>query len=352
MKKRIIVAYKFDNQNISVEVVEKTNYGSFLAYKNTITNLYLNPSYLNNFIYRTKYEIEKTIKAKITDVVIIVKNSQIYPISKKIISKDNVQGLSNNEIAKKLYYLEKENGYYLFDYEIFSKIDKKSLISLSLLNWNEAKMIFSLMKQNNLNVLRMYEYDFLENISNGNNFKNGVATFLKLSNHDLKIEVSKNYVNFLEFKYDFGINYLIKALSKELKITENEAKIKLNLWSHNLHAEEDLKINTLVSNFLELIKNTINSNIEKLKIDKNNLQVNLSKEFNIFNKILLNNEDFSGINNKIMGNKTSLISYEMLGLINLLDNHFTNTIKEMTITSELFVIDTEQFNNYSFNYKK
>ncbi|MBN4089183.1 hypothetical protein [Mycoplasma enhydrae] len=354
MKEQIIVAYKFDSEYISVEVVKQTNLGYLPIYQYSAINLYSNPSYLNNFIYRTKNEIQELIKAKITNVVIVIKNSINYQISKKIISKENdvINKLSNEDLAKKLYYLEKENGYYLFGYEIFSKIDDRKLISLSLLNWKEAKMIFSLMKQNNLNVIRMYDNDFLENISNGNNFKNGVATFLKLTNQHLKIEISKNYVNFLELKLDFGLNYLINNLQNKLNLSESEAKIKLNLWANNLHADNELEIESIVKDYLSLISNVIIENANKLNINKDNIQLNISQEFNMFKKVLLNDEDLKMFYGKLIEAKKSFISYEMLGLLNLIDNQYTNTIKEMTITSELFVVDTEQFSNYSFNYKK
>lgn len=44
----------------------------------------------------------------------------------------------------------------------------------------------------------------------------------------------------------------------------------------------------------------------------------------------------------------------MLGIISLIDNNAQNTIKEMTITSELFALDTYNLENknYSFNYNK
>ncbi|CRH46023.1 Uncharacterised protein [Chlamydia trachomatis] len=122
----------------------------------------------------------------------------------------------------------------------------------------------------------------------------------------------------------------------------------------NLHAGDSKEIEILVKKYLFLVEKECSSFNMKL-LENQNVKFSClnSKITSIFNKF--DNQ----ITKLISFNKESIylneiISNEMLGIISLIDNNTQNTIKEMTITSELFVLDTYNLenNNYSFNYNK
>lgn len=355
MKKRVIVAYKFKVNTFSVEVIEKSSYGNILVYKKETNNTLFNLFDLDSFIKSTKKEIEKTIASKINDVVVIVQNSSDLSIHKKIIlNKSNTSNLTQLDIAKKLYQLEKANKQYLFDYSYIEQKQNENFINLSTLDWNKAKNIFNLFIKNDLNVLRIYDYDFLNNISLDYKKEKGVATLISFEDLSLKIEILKNNICIFKKELKMGIDFLIKLIANHLKISENQAKIELNLWTLNLHAGDSKEIEFLVKKYLFLVEKECSSFNMKL-LENQNVKFSClnSKIASIFNKF--DNQIIKLISfNKESIYLNEIISNEMLGIISLIDNNAQNTIKEMTITSELFVLDTYNLenNNYSFNYNK
>lgn len=349
MKKSVVVAYKIEDNLISVEVIEQNHIGKVLIYSKTRNSNLFNLFEYDNFIAETKNEIESIIKSKIKDVIIILKNSSNLLIHKKIVSNNEINNnFKENEIAKKLYLLQKSNNLYLFDY-LYLNNTNKNLIALRLLDWNIAKNIFILFKKNNLNVLRMFDYDYLKNISFDFTNEQRIASFVSLEDQCLKIEILKNKVSILIKTFDLGIKYLVKLISNELNIDFNKAFIKFNLWALNLHAGDSKKIDLVVEKYLNLVEKEINIFLIQNKIELSKKQILFSSTFNLLKSNLFKNIT---VNNEFEKNN-KLISSEMLGILTLIDNK-VNTIKEMTITSELFVVNETNNNvkNYLFNYKK
>ncbi|BAP39764.1 hypothetical protein [Metamycoplasma canadense] len=354
MKKSIIVAYKFENNSFSIEAIEKKAYGNILIYKNSIKNTFFNLFQIDNFIKETKSELYRITKCQIYDVIVIIQQSSNLKIYNKTISKDlQKNNLDDIKLAEKLYLEQKKINLYLFDYSFIFKDNKKQLINLSMIDWDMAKNIFNLFKKNNLNVLRIYDYDFLKNVSIGKKNNNGVATFINLDNQSLKIEISKNNINIITKETNLGIDYLVNNIANVLKINYSQALIKLNLWSLNLHAGDSIKLDLIIRKYLILVENEITKIANQTRIDKDYLNINLCPKFNLFKKILLNDKSFYLNINHFNLNKNLTISNQMLGIVGLIDNLQNNTIKEMTITSELFVVNPQipDEKKYSFNYK-
>ncbi|CRH46022.1 Uncharacterised protein [Chlamydia trachomatis] len=57
----------------------------------------------------------------------------------------------------------------------------------------------------------------------------GVATLISFEDLSLKIEILKNNICIFKKELKMGINFLIKLIANHLKISENQAKIELNL---------------------------------------------------------------------------------------------------------------------------
>ncbi|MGX9339479.1 hypothetical protein ACWXVO_01950 [Mycoplasma sp. 1890] len=353
MKKSVIIAYKFEVSSFSVEVIEQNSFGNILIYKRSISSTIFNLFELDSFICKTKKEIEATISLTIKNVVVIIQDSPFLKINKKIISNKSNQKLTNYELAKKLYYLEKSNSNYLFDYSYLNNDNNNRLISLNLLEWNVAKNIFNLFKKNNLNILKIYDYEFLKNIYFNQQRDSGIATQIYLDDYSLKLDVLKNDVVIIKKNVNLGIDYLIEFIAKQLKTTKKIAYTKFNLWQCNLNSGNNLLFKKVLGYYLKKINDYVESFLKNIK------DINIKVNFNVSNsKFLETIKTFK--NFKILSYLSDkaycaidVISYEMMGIINLV-NKRQNTIKEMTITSELFILDVNkrEEKGYSFNYKK
>ncbi|QJG66663.1 hypothetical protein HGG64_03075 [Mycoplasma phocoeninasale] len=355
MKKTIIAIYKILNNSFEVEVVEKTSFSVFPIYKTKLEILKFTKNNLMKFVEQTKHKIETIIEGKLSDIVIFIESGQLLSISEKTITINinDIDGLTTN-LGNYFASFLKKQGLYLTDYSLIAKNNAKLFYLLKYIPIEIFQILADVMKINKLNIAKISDLNSLQNYSLLSKHESDYAVFIKLDSNKIDVQLSVNK-NILRSKtIDLGFDMLINQISSKLNLSKSEVLTTIA----NLHKLRMSKIEKdiflICDEFFSTIINFLNDFIEK---KCKNFKLNL---FIFNNKFKYFSFWTNSLNQKhkakryITENTNFLISEEAYGLMNILEN-YSKAQSELTITTELFTIDTIAFNkdnkNHLYNYQ-
>ncbi len=347
MKKTIVVAYKFLNNSCEVEVTEKSNLANFPIYKKTFNSPYLANANLISFVKLTKSEIENLIQGKINDIVIFLENSSNFIVKNKIVATN--KSINENLLINHFVKDFNSNNLCLIDYSIIEKENSKKYFSLSYITLDEAKKLNAIMNSCELNIAKIYDLNYLTANYLLAKHDKKIATFVTMDNNFLTISLASKSGMLKSEKFAIGFDDLINEVASKLNVSYREAYIKTSFLQSNCISNLNNPLFAICNEFVLKIfsKFVLFASKNKTEIYFNNLFFNsLFKNFSFWINSLKNSFDIKSVN--IVSDANILISNEMNGLLLKLDE-YENCENKLTITTELFTIDTLVFSKNKSN---
>lgn len=347
MKKTVVVAYKFLNNSCEVEVIEKSNLASFPIYKKTFNNSYLTNVNLISFVNQTKTEIQDLIQGKINDIVIFLENSSNFTIKNKIVATN--KSINENTLINNFVKYFNENNLCLIDYSLIKKENSKKYFLLSYITFDEAKRLNAIMNSCELNIAKIYDINYLKANHLLTRYNKKIATFVKLDNKFLTISLASKSGVLKSEEFMLGFDELINEIAQKLNVSYKEAYIKTSFLINKEFANLNNPILKICNEFVLKIFSKLIFFIDKNKVEicyKNIFFNSFFNNFSFWVNSLKNSADIKTVS--IVNNSNILISNEMNGLLLKLDEYDTCE-NELTITTELFTIDTLVFNKNKSN---
>ncbi|AXE60716.1 hypothetical protein DA803_01250 [[Mycoplasma] phocae] len=350
MKRTIIVIYKILNSSFEVEVVEKTSSSIFPIFKTKVDILKFTKNNLVKFVEQTKLKIEAIIEGKLNEIVIFIENGQLLPINNKIIKIkiDDVNSLMNNPGSYFASFLNKQ-GFYLTDYSLIAKKNDQLFYLLKYIPLEVFKILEDIMLINKLNIAKICDFNSLQNYSLLPMHKSDTAIFVKLDNKkiDIELSISKNILK--SNTINLGFDVLVDRISSKLNLSKSQILTAIANLNNLRKSKNENDIFLICNEFFLTIINFLNDFVEK---NCNNLKLNLyifNSKFKYFSPWINSLNEKQNLRIFKTEETNFLISKEVFGLMNIIES-YSKKQNELTITTELFTIDTIALNKDNQNH--
>ncbi|TPR53209.1 hypothetical protein [Metamycoplasma neophronis] len=339
MKRIIITAYKFLNNSIEVEVIEKVNFESFPIYKKSINNVSLTKYDLINFVAETKQTIESLINGKLTDVVVFADTNPWFKLHKNLIKVTKTNNVSDSQVTQLLFNKTQNQGEYLIDFNFVNDNETGNFYSITTIPNNAAKNILDIMKISHLNVVKIYDYNNIYNYEIMSKHEAGVAILTSLKSDFVEVKLIKNNCDIISDILQLNIDSILNSLNISNSLSLNQLITKLFALNQQNNFQLKAQINDAMIGFFEKLIVKINQLLIQNQLKPENIKLIFDKNFAMMSNFI-NKISWDFIAKDVMINQPNIfISEEMLGLIKMLE--VAEKIKdEITITTELFSIDT------------
>lgn len=360
MKKTIITTLKFLKNKLEIEAVEQINVHAISIFKNSINSLENDDYQQKLFIKNSKNEIERLIKGKISDVIVLVSTSsdakllvetKCFSIP-KILDADFT---TYNNMIEQMYANKNKKIIKNVNINFVEKTKNVELISIiSSLDLEFEQKIYEFAMQNDLTVAQILNYEEAKiNCYDAES----INLYVDLSENSLALSLINNKNIIINSSFNLGSSDFVNKIMSKYNLNMPMAYFMKNLvWNNNY---VDLMTNNLsqgilkneiyefynfilqaITNFVN--QNNLNSNFERLNINfygdfKNNLEIEK------YAKIIFNKQNVYSL-----ASESEFISDEMLGMIALLN---ANDQKSM-LTTDTFTIDSNILRNIKISKRK
>lgn len=371
MKRTIITTLKFFDSCLEIEAVEYTSKGIFPIFLNSINSKNSSDLEQKGFIRDSKIAIEKLIKGKITELIVIVSNKKEIELKTSLYNFEfSLKQFKNTFCGKDVDTLLnkdfKKNSKYIIDSVLVNQKtvnDKLYVVkSITTISNDFYNKIVEFTSQNKLNIAKIMTFDF----TRSQNFNTNKSLFIDIYKNVISLNYfSKNILTKSEI-LEVGLNDVSKHLIENnfVQNTSDAYMIVKKLLSNNFNnilidgkiiTSEKLKLlmNSFYDDIFSSIKKYIANN--KMANGKNQLTINLFVkpndalyECNSY-KELIKDENSIIMNVVPATNNFDVISSEMNEIIRIITNmELSSQIsmnEEKLLTTETFVVDTTMLRN-------
>ncbi|TPI01549.1 hypothetical protein [Mycoplasma struthionis] len=313
--------YKLKNNFYEVEAVEKFNGNVFPIYIDKKEYQFFSKHDFQTFIKKTKSNIETIIEGQISEIVLLSQKNGDFPIFKEYKKSEN--NLNYKNLTKLIQNDYSKRDLIVTNIDFSHSKEKEKIATVEYLNKKDYISLKNIFESQNLKIAKILDFDSINALNAFKNESKFLNLLINLENNTIKFSLIKN-------------TDIIKT--KEFKLNINNYENVLVLLAKNIQNKNYL------TNFFEKLSDDLYKFLKEFNLNLSNLNLGFNKEFNFLFNDLKKYSGFSVAKEITINDSKNLISEEFLGLNHLLTS-VQESSSELSLTNELFIIDTYTFKN-------